>query len=160
MVVALTVDADDNTLDRLMSSVRPDALQLHGKESPERVASLRGRFGIPIAKAVGVASVDDVAATQAYDALLVLDAKPPKGADRPGGHGATFDWSILNAMPAERPYMLSGGLRPDNVAAAIEAIGPYALDVSSGVEIDGVKDVERMAAFMRAVKEAGQPAPA
>ena len=154
-VVALTVDADDATLDALVTTVRPDALQLHGKETPARVAALAARYGLPVAKAIGVADARDLARIAAYEALPVLDAKPPAGADRPGGHGASFDWSLLDGWPADRPFMLSGGLTPETVAAAVRALAPYAVDVSSGVEVERVKDPARMAAFVAASRSGG-----
>lgn len=152
MVVALTVDADDATLDALLAAVRPDALQLHGRETPARVASLAARHGLPVAKAIGVAAAEDLSRLAAYDALPVLDAKPPRGADRPGGHGAQFDWGLLAPLGADAHFMLSGGLGPDNVAEAVRATRPYAVDVSSKVETDGVKDPAKVAAFIAAAK--------
>lgn len=151
-VVALTVDADDRTLDALVAAARPQALQLHGSETPARVAEVAARYGLPVAKAYGVANAEDIAAVGAHEALAVLDAKPPKDADRPGGHGAAFEWSLLAALPAGLPYMLSGGLHPDNVAAAVAATRPYAVDVSSGVETGGMKDPAKVAAFIAACR--------
>ncbi|WP_075219816.1 phosphoribosylanthranilate isomerase [Acuticoccus yangtzensis] len=154
-LVTLTVDADDATLDALVAAAEPDILQLHGKESPARVAELAARYDRPVAKALGVASAADLAAIDDYpETLLVLDAKPPKGADRPGGHGASFDWSLLDGWPADRPFMLSGGLTPETVAAAVRALAPYAVDVSSGVEVERVKDPAKMLAFAAAVRQA------
>jgi len=153
MVVALTVDADDRTLDTLVAEARPDALQFHGKETPDRVALLGERYGLPVAKAIGVASAADLSRLTGYEALPVLDAKPPAGADRPGGHGARFDWGLLAALPGDPLFMLSGGLGPDNVGEAVEALRPYAVDVSSKVETDGVKDPAKVAAFVAAAKE-------
>ena len=153
-VVALTVDADDATLDALVAAVRPDALQLHGKETPARVAAVAARYGLPVAKAIGVAAAADLARIANYDALPVLDAKPPAGADRPGGHGTTFDWQLLEGLGRARPFMLSGGLAPANVAEAVRIARPYAVDVSSKVETDGVKDIAKVAAF---VAEATRP---
>lgn len=153
-VVALTVDADDATLDALVTTVRPDALQLHGKETPARVAALAARYGLPVAKAIGVADARDLARIAAYEALPVLDAKPPAGADRPGGHGAAFDWQLLNGLGTARPFMLSGGLAPGNVADAVRIARPYAVDVSSKVETDGVKDIAKVAAFVAAAQHA------
>ncbi len=155
LVVALVVDADDATLDALVAGARPDALQLHGKETPARTAEIAARYGLPVAKAHGVASAADLAPVQLHDALPVLDAKPPKGADRPGGHGAPFDWSILSNLDGGRPYMLSGGLNAENVSAAVAAVRPYAVDVSSGVEIGGEKDAGRVSDFIDAVRRGG-----
>ncbi|MBJ3776251.1 phosphoribosylanthranilate isomerase [Acuticoccus mangrovi] len=153
-VVALVVDADDATLDALVARARPDALQLHGKETPERVAHLAARHGLPVAKALGVATAADLAAAARYDALLVLDAKPPKDADRPGGHGQRFDWRVLDALDPARPFMLSGGLDPESVAEAVATVRPYAVDVSSGVETNRIKDIAKMSAFVAAVRAA------
>lgn len=151
LVVALVVDADDTTLDALVRTTRPDALQLHGRETPERVAEVAVRYGLPVSKAHGVASVADLAALAGYKVLPVLDAKPPKGADRPGGHGAPFDWSILASLDPALPYMLSGGLTPETIADAVATLGPYAVDVSSGVELGGEKDAGRIVAFIDGV---------
>ncbi|WP_420391455.1 phosphoribosylanthranilate isomerase [Acuticoccus sp.] len=150
LVVALVVDADDATLDAFVHQVQPGALQLHGSETPERGSELAARYGLPIAKALGVASRSDLAASASYDALAVFDARPPKGADRPGGHGVPFDWSILDAAPSH--YMLSGGLTPQNVGEAVRARRPYAVDVSSGVEAHGRKDPRLIAAFVARAK--------
>jgi phosphoribosylanthranilate isomerase len=149
ILVALTVDADDATLDALVEAVRPDALQLHGRETPARVREIAARHRLLVAKAHGIAAAADLASI-GWDVLPVLDAKPPQDASRPGGHGAAFDWTLLAALPAGRPYMLSGGLTPENVAAAVAATRPYAVDVSSGVERDGAKDPSRIAAFIAA----------
>ncbi|XWN31998.1 MAG: phosphoribosylanthranilate isomerase [Devosia sp.] len=154
MIVALTVNADDATLDAFVAAVRPDALQLHGKETPERVAALASWFGRPVAKALGVSEASDLEAAKDYDGLLVIDAKPPKGADRPGGHGQPFDWSLLAELPEGQPYMLSGGLNAKSVEAAIAALSPYAVDVSTGVETDGRKDAAKITAFVAAAKAA------
>lgn len=154
-VVTLTVDADDTVMDRLAAAVRPDAMQLHGKESPQRVADLSARHRCPVSKALGVAERADLAGADAYgDTLMVLDAKPPRGADRPGGHGASFDWSVLDGWPEGRPYMLSGGLTADTVGEAVARLSPYAVDVSSGVETDRVKDPAKMVRFVEAVRSA------
>jgi phosphoribosylanthranilate isomerase len=150
-LVALTVDADDATLDDLVAAARPDALQLHGRETPVRVAELAARYALPVAKAYGVRSAEDLAAVGSHAALPVLDAKPPEGADRPGGHGAPFDWGLLASLSG--PYMLSGGLTPDNVADAVRIARPYAVDVSSGVETDGAKDPPRVAEFIVAARD-------
>ncbi|MEM6761451.1 MAG: phosphoribosylanthranilate isomerase [Pseudomonadota bacterium] len=155
IVVALTVDASDDVLDRLMETVRPGGLQLHGKETPARVAELAERYGVPVAKAFGVASAEDLHAMADYCALPVLDAKPPKNADRPGGHGGAFDWSLLDGLSETRPFMLSGGLGPDNVAEAVRRVRPYAVDVSSKVETGGIKDLPKIEAFVSATRRAG-----
>ncbi len=157
-IVALTVDADDGLLEAIVEGVKPDVLQLHGNESAERVADIRRRFGIPVMKAIKVATAEDAA--QALDFaevadLILFDARPPKGADRPGGHGAVFDWRALNDVKDRVRYMLSGGLTSENVAEAIQATGATAVDVSSGVErAPGVKDNDRIRAFIAIARAA------
>jgi phosphoribosylanthranilate isomerase len=150
LVVVLTVDADDAALAAIVAAARPDALQLHGRETPERVAAVAARFGLPVARAFGIAEAADLAPAAATTALPVLDAKPPRGADRPGGHGTAFDWSVLAGF--DRPYMLSGGLTPDTVADAVARLRPYAVDVSSGVEAGGAKDPAKVGAFVAAAR--------
>jgi phosphoribosylanthranilate isomerase len=153
--VALLVDPDDSLIDRVTrTGIR--VLQLHGSETPERVAEIKERTGCEIWKALGVAAAEDLAGAGAFDAAdrLLIDAKPPRGADRTGGHGAAFDWTILEGWQPPRPWILAGGLTPENVAAAIAATGAPAVDVSSGVEkLRGLKDRERVRAFLRAAKE-------
>ncbi|MCK0206920.1 phosphoribosylanthranilate isomerase [Starkeya koreensis] len=157
-IVALTVDADDATLAAIVDAARPDMLQLHGKESPQRVAAIRARFGLPVMKAIGIATAADLATLPAFEAVadrLLLDAKPPKGAALPGGNGVAFDWTLIAGLDLSRPFMLSGGLDPDNVADAVRLIRPPGVDVSSGVErAAGIKDPERIAAFLRAARAA------
>ena len=153
--VSLTVDADDATLDALIASVPLDMLQLHGHETPERVASVKARYGLPVMKAVGVAGVDDLVLLERYfkvaDQILV-DAKPPKGADLPGGNGLAFDWRLIAGRRWPVPWMLAGGLTAGNVAQAIALTGAVQVDVASGVEsAPGVKDAELIAAFIAAV---------
>jgi phosphoribosylanthranilate isomerase len=152
--VALTVDADDGFLDDLMDQVPLDMLQLHGHETPDRVAAVRARYGLPVMKAMGVAGEADLAGLQemslAADQLLI-DAKPPPGADLPGGNGLAFDWRLLVGRKWLRPWMLAGGLTPENVAEAVRLTGARQVDVSSGVEsAPGVKDHARIAAFVAA----------
>lgn len=157
-IVALTVDADDATLATIIDALRPDMLQLHGRESVERVAAIRARFGLPVMKALGIASAKDLAALAAYEGVadrLLLDAKPPKGAILPGGNGVAFDWNLIAGLDPARPFMLSGGLDPENVADAVRLIHPPGLDVSSGVERGpGIKDPSRIEAFLRAARAA------
>lgn len=142
--VALTVNADDMMLDALTAAVPLDMLQLHGSESPERVAQVKARYGLPVMKALGVADHADLAQIDTYAGIadqLLIDAKPPKGADLPGGNGLAFDWQLLAGRVWRRPWMLAGGLTPDNVAQAIVRTGARQVDVSSGVESSpGVKD--------------------
>lgn len=154
--VALTVDADDGALDALVGSVPLDMLQLHGHESPERVAHVRTRYGLPVMKALGIATAEDLAQIDIYSEVadqLLIDAKPPKGADLPGGNGLSFDWRLLAGRKYwTRPWMLAGGLTPDNVAEAVRLTGARQVDVSSGVEsAPGVKDTGRMMDFARAL---------
>jgi len=157
--VALTVDASDGELADIVAALDPDLLQLHGDESPERVAAIRARFGRPVMKAVGIAEESDLAALDRYAGVadrLLLDAKPPKNAEAlPGGNGLAFDWRLVAGLDPALAIMLSGGLAPENVAAAIELSGARALDVSSGVERrPGEKDPEKIERFVRAARAA------
>lgn len=152
--VLLTVDAEDALLDALLGAAPIDMLQLHGRESPERVAALRERFGLPVMKAVGVADEADLPAlaeaARAADQLLI-DAKPPRGAALPGGNGLAFDWRLLSGRRVAVPWMLAGGLTPQNAAEAVRLTGARQLDVSSGVEAGpGEKDPARIRAFLSA----------
>lgn len=156
--VALTVDADNAFLDALTAQVPLDMLQLHGHESPARVTEVKARYGLPVMKAVGVADAADLAALDTYltvaDQILV-DAKPPRTAELPGGNGLSFDWRLIAGRRWPVPWMLAGGLTPDNVAEAIRVTGARQVDVSSGVEsAPGVKDATRIAAFCRAAQGA------
>ena len=152
--VALTVDADDAALDQIIEAVPLDMLQLHGHETPDRVAEVRARYGLPVMKAVGVADEGDLAAIFDYSTVsdqLLIDAKPPKTAVLPGGNGLSFDWRLVAQRRWLRPWMLAGGLTPENVAEAIRLTNARQVDVSSGVEsAPGVKDPTRIAAFTRA----------
>jgi phosphoribosylanthranilate isomerase len=152
--VALTVDADDATLDAILSAVPLDMLQLHGHETPARVAALRARHGLPVMKVLGVATAEDLAAIgpwiEAADQIM-LDAKPPPGAALPGGNGVAFDWALLAGRRWPKPWMLAGGLNPGNVAEAVRLTGARQVDVASGVEsAPGVKDAGLIAAFVAA----------
>ena len=159
--VALVVDAGDAALDAITEAMPLDMLQLHGHESPERVAELRARYGLPVMKAVGVADEGDLAAVFDYSLAadqLLIDAKPPKNATLPGGNGLTFDWRLVAQRRWLRPWMLAGGLTPDNVATAIRLTNARQVDVSSGVEsAPGVKDPARIAAFVRSATQDGPP---
>ncbi len=152
--VALTVDADDATLDAIVEAVPLDLLQLHGHESPDRVAQVRARYGLPVMKAIGLADADDLPAIFEYSTVadqILIDAKPPRGADLPGGNGLAFDWRLLAGRRWMRPWMLAGGLTAENVAEAVRLTGARQVDVSSGVEsAPGVKDAARIAAFVAA----------
>ncbi len=152
--VALVVDADDALLDAITESVPLDMLQLHGHESPERVLAVKARYGLPVMKAVGIADADDLALLDTYQAVadqILVDAKPPKMAELPGGNGLSFDWTLISRRRWPKPWMLAGGLTVQNVAEAIALTGAPQVDVSSGVEMSpGVKDRAMIAAFMTA----------
>jgi phosphoribosylanthranilate isomerase len=154
--VVLLVDPDDTLLQDAVAALDPDLIQLHGRETPERVAEIRARTGRPVMKAVGIALTEDLRALPAYAAVadrLLLDAKPPPGADLPGGNGRSFDWGILTNAVLPRATMLSGGLDAGNVAAALARTGLSAVDVSSGVELrPGEKDPAKIAAFVTAAR--------
>lgn len=155
--VALTVDADDSTLDAIVAALAPDLLQLHGAETPQRVAAVKARFGLPVIKAIGVAGAADVARAAAFREaadILLFDAKPAPNAAVPGGAGTVFDWELMHGY-SEGDWMLSGGLDPANVAEALRLTGAAAVDVSSGVERErGVKDEGKIAAFVAAARGA------
>lgn len=154
--VALTVNATDAELDAITGAVPLDMLQLHGAESPERVTEVRGRYGLPVMKAVGVAERADLKALDLYQQVadqILVDAKPPKGAALPGGNGLAFDWTLLPGLVWRRPWMLAGGLTPDNVALAVRSTNARQVDVSSGVETaPGVKDEGLIRAFVAAAR--------
>jgi phosphoribosylanthranilate isomerase len=152
---ALTVNAGDAELDALMEQVPLDMLQLHGAETPERVAEVRTRYGLPVMKAIGIADAADLPQIEAYEQVadqLLIDAKPPRDAVLPGGNGLTFDWRLLAGRKNwQQPWMLAGGLTADNVAEAIRMTGARQVDVASGVETaPGQKDAELIAGFTRA----------
>ena len=152
--VALTVDADDATLDAIVEAMPLDMLQLHGHETPDRVAAVRARYGLPVMKVLGVADEGDLALLIDHSLVadqLLIDAKPPKAAPLPGGNGLTFDWRLVAQRRWLRPWMLAGGLTAANVAEAVRMTGVRQVDVSSGVEsAPGVKDAARIAAFVTA----------
>src|SRR5262245_673604 len=161
-IVTLMVDPDDALIDTVVAAVDPDLLQLHGEESPERVAEVRRRWAKPVMKAIKVETAQDAKAALAYKGiadLVLFDARPPKGSPLPGGNGVPFDWRALVGVKDEVAYMLSGGLTPDNVAAAIAVTGARIVDVSSGVEArPGEKDPELIRRFLLAAKAAKQGA--
>ena len=154
--VAVLVDPDDALLDRIVTTVRPSLLQLHGNEAPDRVAAIRARSGLRTMKAIGVAAPGDVAKVAPYRGiadLILFDAKAPAASDVPGGHGLAFEWHVLSGLSAERPFALSGGLDPDNVWEALATTGASMVDVSSGVEVaPGVKDADLVRRFVQAAK--------
>lgn len=157
--VALTVDPDDALLQAVQAQIAPDWLQLHGAESPARTLAARGFARLGVIKALPIARAEDFAAVPAYSAVadqLLFDAKAPTGSDRTGGHGAAFDWRLLRGRAIPKPWMLAGGLNPENVAEAIRLSGARAVDVSSGVEdAPGLKNADRIAAFVAAARGAG-----
>ncbi|PIL19709.1 hypothetical protein P775_13165 [Puniceibacterium antarcticum] len=154
--VALVVDAEDAFLDEITAAVPLDMLQLHGHESPERVAEIKRRYGLPVMKAVGISDASDVDQLDIYSKVadqLLVDAKPPKDAVLPGGNGLTFDWRLISARRWPVPWMLAGGLTPETVATAIAVTGVRQVDVSSGVEsAPGVKEADLIRAFLTAAK--------
>lgn len=158
-IVALMVNPDDAAIKAVAARVAPDYLQLHGAESPARVAEIAGRFNLPLIKAIGVASRADARQADAYDMaeIILFDAKAdPQISSLPGGNGIAFDWTALKGQKETRRFMLSGGLTPQNVAEAIRLTGAAMVDVSSGVErAPGEKDAALITAFIKAAKAAG-----
>lgn len=157
-IVGLVVDPEPAKAAELVQLVRPDWLQLHGKETPEQLAAIKAATGLPAIKAFGIAATADLAAVAAYSGsadMILLDAKPPKDASYPGGHGRPFDWKLLAGLDPAFRFMLSGGLDPSNVAEAIRIARPAGVDVSSGVEsAPGVKDLGRIADFVAVARKA------
>jgi phosphoribosylanthranilate isomerase len=155
---ALSVDADDAFLDAVIEALRPDMLQLHGKEPPARVAALNARHGLPVMKVIPIASAHDLAAVPSYAGVadrILFDARAPREATRPGGLGKPFDWHLLEALDLTVPFMLSGGLDAGNLAEALRITRAPGVDVSSGVErAPGEKDPDKIRAFIRAAREA------
>jgi phosphoribosylanthranilate isomerase len=159
--VALTVDGTDEVLADIVAALKPDMLQLHGKETPERVIQVRTRFGLPVMKALPVAERSDLSPVREYAKVadrLIFDARAPKEATRPGGLGTPFDWTLLAGIDAGVPFMLSGGLDAGNVAQALRITRAPGVDVSSGVEsAPGVKDPARIRDFIRAARAGQEP---
>jgi phosphoribosylanthranilate isomerase len=157
-VVAVTVDPDNDLLDRIMRELQPDLIQLHGAESPERASTVASRTGAGVIKALAVAEAGDLETAHAFEGAarhLMFDAKAPALAHRPGGHGAAFDWSLLKEQRFAQPWFLAGGLDPWNVGAAIAASGAPIADVSSGVERGaGLKDPALITRFLAAASRA------
>jgi phosphoribosylanthranilate isomerase len=154
--VGLIVDAADSEIETILEDAPLDMLQLHGAETPARVAAVKKKFGLAVMKAVPVADVGDIEAARAYEDVadrLLFDAKPPRNADRPGGHGRAFDWALLAGHSFAVPWMLAGGLTPETVAAAAAASRAPAVDVSSGVEdAPGEKSIKKIKAFLEAAR--------
>jgi phosphoribosylanthranilate isomerase len=157
-IVAVTVDADDALLTEIALILKPDLIQLHGSETPERAVQIRTLTGAGIIRALSVRTAADIDAAAAWEPAvdhLMFDAKPPEGSALPGGVGASFDWTLLAHRSFARPWFLAGGLTPANVAEAVRISGAPLVDVSSGVEsAPGVKDPARIAAFLQAVASA------
>jgi phosphoribosylanthranilate isomerase len=158
--VLVTVDAGDAALAAAIKALDPGLLQLHGSESPERVAAIRARFGLPVMKAIGIGAAADLAIVPVFDGVadfLLFDAKPPSAASRPGGSGTRFDWSLLGMIETKKPWLLAGGLDAGNVADALAQTHAPGVDVSSAVEsAPGVKDADKIAAFIVAVRAAAE----
>lgn len=150
--VAVSVNASAEYLDEIVTRVQPDMLQLHGSESPEWMAELKAKYGLPLIKALAIHEVNDLEKIAPYSDvadLFLFDAKPPKGSDLPGGNGVAFDWQIMDQLPENVPYMLSGGLNIDNIGVALEQSGAGSIDISSGVESSpGQKDIGMIEAFL------------
>lgn len=156
--VALTVDATDKMLGEIVEAVRPDMLQLHGSETPERVVAVRTRFGLPVMKALPIEDRASLSSIRLYANVadrIIFDARAPRDATRPGGLGKPFDWRLLEGVDPGIPFMLSGGLDVGNVADALSITRAPGVDVSSGVErIPGEKDPDKIRAFVRAARQA------
>jgi phosphoribosylanthranilate isomerase len=160
---ALTVDADDATLANIVEALEPDILQLHGRETVARLRDIKQKFGLPVMKAIAVETPADLASLPGYAAVadcILFDARAPKGATRPGGLGAVFDWHVLENLDLKLPFLVSGGLNAENVAQAIRVTRAGGVDVSSGVErAPGVKDPEMIRAFIRAARATDPTSP-
>ena len=154
--VALTVNADDGFLREITENTSVDIFQLHGNEQPERVFEIRHTFGLPVIKALPVEDSLDLMVARGYDAVVdyfLFDSKPPKNSSRPGGNAAAFDWSLLNGFSLAKPWLLAGGLTPENVLQAVEISGAQMVDVSSGVEnAPGVKNLDKIRSFLGAIE--------
>ena len=154
--VSLSVNADDDLLQSIFDHLHPDIFQFHGKEPPARIEEIKARYKIPVMRAIGVSTIEDLDKINPYIGVadyILLDAKPPKGALLPGGNGAAFDWAILDHLPEGVKFMLSGGLTPDNVGLALEMTMPFGVDVSSGVEsAPGNKDPDLIRQFVNVVR--------
>ena len=151
--VALVVNPSDAELDAITGTVPLDMLQLHGRETPERLAEVKARYGLPVMKAVGIADGDDLPKLESYFGVadqILVDAKPPKGGELPGGNGLSFDWRLIAGRRWPCPWMLAGGLTPENVAEAVKMTGAKQVDVSSGVEdAPGQKNAELIQKFVQ-----------
>ena len=155
--VAVTVDADEDRLDAIVAAMKPDFLQLHGKETPGRVRELKQRYSLPVIKAFAIREKADLEKLSLYEGIadrFLLDAKAPEGSDLPGGNGVSFDWRLLQSLDTKTPWMLSGGLDAANIGEALAISGAASIDVSSGVEAaPGRKDIAKIAAFIKTVRD-------
>ncbi|MER8446173.1 phosphoribosylanthranilate isomerase [Mesorhizobium sp. M1066] len=158
MAVAVTVDTSDAFLDEIVANMQPDMLQLHGAETPERVAEVKARYGLPVMKALPLSEAADLERIKPFIGIadrFLFDAKPPKGSELPGGNGVAFDWHILAGLDGSVDYMLSGGLNAANIGDALRLADPPGIDISSGVEsAPGIKDPALIEQFFRAVRAA------
>jgi phosphoribosylanthranilate isomerase len=156
--VALTVDANDETLRAIVDALKPDLLQLHGSETPERVATVRSRFGVPVMKVLPISERSDLSPLREFANVadrLLFDARPPQDATRPGGLGRTFDWTLLQGIDPKINFILGGGLDASNVGQALAITNAPGVDVSSGVErAPGEKDLDKIREFIRAARKA------
>jgi phosphoribosylanthranilate isomerase len=161
-IVAVSVDADNDDLDEIIDLTRPDLLQLHGNETPDRVLSVKAVTGLPVIKAFSIQTADDLRKIEAYDGIVnryLFDAKPPKGSELPGGNGVSFDWRLLSGLDPSIDYFLSGGLNKHNIADALRIARPPGIDASTGLESSpGVKDLVMIDEFFAAVRRALQAA--
>lgn len=157
-IVAVTVDADNDDLDEIVSALKPDILQLHGSESPERALTIKAVYGLPVMKALSIREAADLDRIGPYIGIadrFLFDAKPPAGSELPGGNGVSFDWRLLDTLDGGVDYMLSGGLSVSNIGEALALTRARAVDISSGVEsAPGVKDLRLIEAFFDAVRRA------
>ena len=157
-IVSVSVDADNDELDEIMAMIRPDILQLHGRESPDRVLTVKAVTGLPVWKALSISEAGDLERIDDYDGIanrFLFDAKRPKNSELPGGNGVSFDWMLLKGLSERVDYMLSGGLDKDNVGEALRIARPTGIDLSSGVESSpGVKSLDMMDDFFAAVRAA------
>ena len=157
-IVSVSVDADNDELDEIMAMIRPDILQLHGRETPDRVLTVKAVTGLPVWKALSISEADDLERIDDYDGIanrFLFDAKRPKNSELPGGNGVSFDWTLLKGLSERVDYMLSGGLDKDNVGEALRIAKPTGIDLSSGVESSpGVKSLDMMDEFFAAVRAA------
>jgi phosphoribosylanthranilate isomerase len=157
-IVSVSVDADNDDLDEIMAMIRPDILQLHGRESPDRALTVKATTGLPVWKALSISEAGDLDRVDDYDGIVnrfLFDAKAPKNSELPGGNGVSFDWTLLKGLSERIDYMLSGGLTKDNVGEAIRIARPAGIDLSSGVESSpGVKSLTMMDEFFEAVRAA------